>query len=238
MIFMSSLISNISPIEPYSYNNLEAGITPGPAPPGPIITGACSNGCIFAGGVKNEIGSYSGNEAGGHGSNDYWDSVPASIPQCGINIPTNGGGGTWGVSKGPTAALDDSGDSIKNYCRGKPTSTDYYGRAWDITPTGGAGTTVCAPSMSGIAYWKIGQSLGQYNGFMVDVSGFNAADELVRTIRYVHLGTIVRTGDKLMPGDSVGTVWDWGSNSHVHLEVKDIDGNILSPESTGMCAGS
>ena len=238
MIFMSSLISNISPIEPYSYNNLEAGVTPGPAPPGPIITGACSNGCIFAGGVKNEIGSYSGNEAGGHGSNDYWDSVPASIPQCGINIPTNGGGGTWGVSKGPTAALDDSGDSIKNYCRGKPTSTDYYGRAWDITPTGGAGTTVCAPSMSGIAYWKIGQSLGQYNGFMVDVSGFNAADELVRTIRYVHLGTIVRTGDKLMPGDSVGTVWDWGSNSHVHLEVKDIDGNILSPESTGMCAGS
>lgn len=238
MIFTSSIISNISPIEPYSYNNIEAGITPGPAPPGQLITGACSNGCIFAGSIKSEIGSYSGNESGGHGSNNYWDNVPSTIPQCGINIPTNGGGGIWGVSKGPTAALDDSGDSIKNYCRGKPTSTDYYGRAWDIIPTAGAGTTVCAPSMSGIAYWKIGQSLGQYNGFMVDVSGFNSADELVRTIRYVHLGTIVRTGDKIMPGDSVGTVWDWGSNSHVHLEVKDINGSILSPESTGMCAGS
>jgi hypothetical protein len=238
MIFMSSLISNISPIEPYSYNNIEAGITPGPAPPGQLITGACSNGCVFAGSIKSEIGSYSGNESGGHGSNNYWDNVPSSIPQCGINIPTNGGGGIWGVSKGPTAALDDSGDNIKNYCRGKPTSTDYYGRAWDIIPTAGAGTTVCAPSMSGIAYWKIGQSLGQYNGFMVDVSGFNSADELVRTIRYVHLGTIVRTGDKIMPGDSVGTVWDWGSNSHVHLEVKDINGSILPPESTGMCDGS
>lgn len=238
MIFTSSIISNISPIEPFSYNNIEAGITPGPAPPGQLITGACSNGCIFAGGINSEIGSYSGNESGGHGSNNYWDNVPSTIPQCGINIPTNGGGGVWGVSKGPTAALDDSGDNIKNYCRGKPTSTDYYGRAWDIIPTAGAGTTVCAPSMSGVAYWKIGQSLGQYNGFMVDVSGFNAADELVRTIRYVHLGTIVRTGDKIMPGDSVGTVWDWGSNSHVHLEVKDINGSILAPESTGMCAGS
>ena len=238
MILTSSIISNISPIEPYSYNNLESGITPGPAPQGQLVTGACSNGCVFAGSIKSQIGSYSGNESGGHGSNNYWDNVPSSIPQCGINIPTNGGGGIWGVSKGPTAALDDSGDNIKNYCRDKPTSTDYYGRAWDIIPTSGAGTTVCAPSMSGVVYWKVGQSLGQYNGFMVDVSGFNASDELVRTIRYVHLGTIVRTGDKIMPGDSVGTVWDWGSNSHVHLEVKDINGSILPPESIGICAGS
>ncbi len=235
---LAGIISNISPIEPYSYNNLEFGVTPGPAPPLTITPGACTNQCIFAGSVSSQITSYTGNEAGGHGSNNYWNNIPSSISRCGINIPTNGGPGAFGGSLGPTSSLDNAGDSIRNYCHDQPITTSFYGRAWDIAPASGAGTTVCAPAMSGVAYWKVGQSLGQSNGFMVDVSGFSVSDELVYTLRVIHLGSIVRTADQIQPGDSIGTVWDWGSNSHVHLELKDINNNIIAPETAGICAGS
>ena len=235
---LAGIISNISPVEPYSYNNLEFGVTPGPAPPLIITPGACANSCIFAGGVSSQIPSYTGNESGGHGSNNYWDNIPSSISRCGINIPTNGGPGAFGGSLGPTSSLDNAGDSVTNYCHDQPITTSFYGRAWDIIPSAGAGATVCAPAMSGVAYWKVGQSLGQSNGFMVDVSGFSATDELVYTLRFIHLGSIVRTTDQILPGDSVGTVWNWGSNSHVHLELKDINNNIIAPETAGICAGS
>jgi murein DD-endopeptidase MepM/ murein hydrolase activator NlpD len=45
---------------------------------------------------------------------------------------------------------------------------------------------------------------------------------------YQHIDTTLKVGDTVQVGDIVGYVFDWGTNSHVHIEVREVSQSLDS----------
>jgi hypothetical protein len=242
VVFLNFLVSNMSPKAPYPYNNISAGRPVTLISGGDVVPGACSNKCLTQGGFTTTSPSYKGIETQGHGSNSYWNYVEnvLSLPTCDYAMPElNYGGGFR-----PTATLDNA-DAEENRCISeKPfmAESNFYGMAWDVAAAGGAptaGQVICAPALGTVSYWVAGTATTiPGKGARIELNGFDASDTLIYKLKFLHLdiNSVVRKDERVLPGDGIAKVWDWGNNSHAHLELMNtVTGNPMAPEDSGIC---
>ena len=189
------------------------------------------NNCFFANGFGGSAASYNSDLDIGHGSNSYWAWVSANLnkPNCSFHIPTN----KLTSAATHTNRSVDVGDTCYNPSAAGARS--YYGYAYDVTTQAACGT-VYLPLPAGAPadlVWQTGTAGNAGFGLMVDVTGTVNGQPRYK-MALLHLGDAnLRTGSSLQPGDRVAELYDWGHNSHLHIEMAEWNGSgwtVIKPE--------
>ncbi len=175
-------------------------------------------------------GSYNSNYPkckGGHGSNVYWSGSASAAGRCSYNI----GGAT-----GPLDSIDP--DGTINVCHKKRAGwklSQTYGYAIDVSSTG-PGAPVFLPSINGktITWSWTGAELGVPNdlnpmwGYLRIYKGFDDEGNNYE-IWLSHLNRGEGNVKNVPSGTQVGTLFNLGEGTHVHIELK-VNGENVKPE--------
>ncbi|MFZ5424404.1 MAG: hypothetical protein ACOZAO_01265 [Patescibacteria group bacterium] len=244
IIVIMGMFTTISPIDPTRKvggcgGGCDVEVEGGPV--GDVNYGElyCENFCFFKDVDGFTVGSYRGNDTavhpgGGHGSNTYWDAVPITL--CNSYIPS------LGVAlRAPNLNADTGGGTFPqdNYCynNGTVPQGNEFGFAWDVFPVDyQEDSTVCLPSAGDVSYWTVSEPYSLSLGQAVTAQGF-AQDGTPRlTIKIQHLGNA--QGGDYLPGEAFSSTFNWGNNTHVHIEAQDAGGSTVRPETSGLCSGT
>lgn len=178
------------------------GTGPLPTAPNP------DNECPLAEDYRYLPSHMSYNNAGGHGTNAYWDRMVGYIAEeaCEYPIPV----------LGSIFYASFSG----SYCsRPAPTGSPFYGNALDVFAKTG-GNTVYAPKLQNIPEWYVSGVTGGGIGNALHLTGSDEGVEY--KLYFTHLGSIdsSKTNTTVPISTGIAQLYPWGSNTHLHMELK------------------
>lgn len=137
--------------------------------------------------------------------------------------------------KGTQITPTGTGDEVFPLPSGNPRlnmTTGYMGGTFSSTRSGGRihqGQDIGVDPNSPVLASRNGKVIDKYNNYGGHGDALIIKYDNGQQGLYGHINAQAKIGDEVKAGQKIGTVYDWGGNTHLHYMRKDINGQNIDP---------